>query len=147
MDKEDRILQLNRLLANLFVLYIKFHRYSWYVKGEQSTALKGWFEQNRGQMQQHIDDLAELILIMDGQPFATMEKYVKETTLKEATADDETIEILNQLKADASHILQEINELLKISEPDYVYRVIVQAVTTLEKTLLHIRYECKQYLK
>lgn len=147
MDKEDRILQLNRLLANLFVLYIKFHRYNWYVKGEQAIALKGWFEQYSCQVKQHVDEVAELILLMDGQPFATMEKYVKETTLQEATADDETIEILNQLKADASQILQEVNGLLKASEKDYVHRVIVQTITTLEKTLLHIRYECKQYLK
>lgn len=147
MDREESILQLNRLLANVFVLYIKLHRYNWYIKGEQSIALKGWFKQYAINYKYHIDDLAELILFMDGQPFATMEKYVKETTLKEATADDETQEIINQLKADANHIIKGMAELLNTNKNDYMNRMIVQVIQPLEQSLLCMRHECRKYLK
>lgn len=45
MDIERQIFLLNRLLANYFVLYIKLHRYLWYIKGEQSLSLLKWLKE------------------------------------------------------------------------------------------------------
>lgn len=147
MDIEHRILQVNRLLANLFVLYIKLHRYRWYVKGDQAIPLKAWFKHYSISYNDHIHELVELTLNLDGQPFATMEKFIKEATLKEATADDETNEMLNQLIQDVEHILQTISELLDRRLDNRTSRMFIEVIAPLELTLLKMREECKRFFK
>src|SRR5699024_10340714 len=106
MDIECQIFLLNRLLANYFIIYIKLHWYLWYIKGEQSLSLLNWLKEKNTVCKQQIDILVELILSLEGRPFATMEKYVKESTLEEASADDETTEMIQQIIDDTTHMLK-----------------------------------------
>lgn len=111
MEKEKLVLFLNRLLANYFVIFIKCHRYVWFMKGEHIFLLQKVFYDLKEEIKSEIDQLAEHILSMDGKPFATMEKYVKEATIEEATADDLEEEMISQLTADFLQIQKEISEI------------------------------------
>lgn len=111
MEKEQLTLFLNRLLANLFVVYVKCHRYKWFMKGEHIFQLQTVYEHLADDIKGEIDRLAEHILAMDGKPFATMVKFVKEATIEEATADDEEEEMISQLKRDFEQMIKEINEI------------------------------------
>jgi len=147
MDIERQIFLLNRLLANYFVLYIKLHRYLWYIKGEQSLSLLNWLKEKNAVCKQQIDHLVELILLLEGRPFATMEKYIKEATIEEASADDEITEMIQQLIADTTEMLNSINELIEDELATENRRVVEQTLSLLEYELLKIQQECKRFFK
>jgi len=147
MDIERQIFLLNRLLANYFVLYIKLHRYLWYIKGEQSLSLLNWLKEKNAVCKQQIDHLVELILLLEGRPFATMEKYIKEATIEEASADDEITEMIQQLIVDTTEMLNSINELIEDELATENRRVVEQTLSLLEYELLKIQQECKRFFK
>lgn len=100
---------LNQLLSNYFVMYVKLHRYHWYVKGRHFFQLHEKFEEMYLMFADELDALAERILMIDGQPLATMVKYIKEATLTEANADDLEDEMIAQLIKDYQQIISEIS--------------------------------------
>lgn len=109
--KNQKLIQfLNQLLSNYFVMYVKLHRYHWYVQGEQFFQLHQQFEEMYKTFGQDLDMIAERILMIDGQPFATMIKYIKEATLTEASADNLNSEMIDQLVADYEQMIKEVQE-------------------------------------
>lgn len=110
MKNQKLVELLNQLLSNYFVMYVKLHRYHWFIQGRHFFTLHEKFEEMYDEFASDIDIIAERILMIDGKPLATMTKYLKETTLDEATADDKENEIIVQLKEDYSQLIQEIKE-------------------------------------
>ncbi|WP_010530705.1 Dps family protein [Lentibacillus jeotgali] len=110
MDNQKLINFLNQTLSNYFVMYVKLHRYHWFIQGRHFFQLHGVFEDMYNTMAEDLDEIAERVLMIDGKPLATMTKYIKETTLAEATADDKEDEITAQLVEDYQQIITEIKE-------------------------------------
>ena len=110
MKNQDLIDFLNRTLSNYFVMYVKLHRYHWFVQGRHFFQLHELFEEMYDMFAEDLDVIAERILMIDGKPLATMSKYLEETTLVEASADDKEDEIMAQLKKDYEQIIKEIKE-------------------------------------
>ena len=109
MNKEDTILSLNRILSNYFVLFIKLYRYQWYVKGSHAYTLALFLKEMQQELDTEIKKLSGYILSMNGRPYATMIKFLKESTLEEASADDEEEEIIHQLSKDLQIIFKQIS--------------------------------------
>ena len=147
MDIERQIFLLNRLLANYFVLYIKLHRYLWYIKGEQSLSLLKWLKEKNTICKHQINQLVELILVLEGRPFATMEKYIKEATIEEASADDETTEMIQQIIADTTEMQKNISKLMEDELAKENRHVVEHTLFLLEYELLKIQQECKRFFK
>lgn len=110
MEHQKLINFLNQVLSNYFVMYVKLHRYHWYVQGPHFFELHEKFEEMYGEFADDIDEIAERILMIDGRPLAVMEKYLKETTLDEATADDKEMEMISRLRKDYQQIIDEIKK-------------------------------------
>lgn len=91
-------------------MYVKLHRYHWFIQGKHFFQLHEIFEDMYTMAAKDIDELAERVLMIDGKPLATMAKYLKESTLEEATADDKEDEITAQLVEDYSQIINEIKQ-------------------------------------
>jgi len=108
MENQKLINFLNQLLSNYFVMYVKLHRYHWFVQGRHFFTLHEKFEEMYEMIASDLDDIAERILAIEGKPLATMAKYLKEATLEEATADDKENEIIEQLIKDYERIINEI---------------------------------------
>ncbi|WP_099158177.1 Dps family protein [Virgibacillus ndiopensis] len=108
MDNQRLVNFLNQLLSNYFVLYVKLHRYHWFVQGRHFFQLHEKFEEMYTTVAADLDEIAERILMIDGKPLATMVKYLKEATLVEANADDKENEIIQQLIEDYQQIINEI---------------------------------------
>lgn len=108
MENQKLINFLNQLLSNYFVMYVKLHRYHWFVQGRHFFTLHEKFEEMYEMIASDLDDIAERILAIEGKPLATMAKYLKEATLEEATADDKENEIIEQLIKDYEQIINEI---------------------------------------
>src|SRR5690625_783630 len=110
MENKEQVHSLNVLLANCFVLYVKLHRYHWYVQGKRFFRLHDVFEEMYDQFAGILDEVAERILMINGKPYATMEKFLKYTTLEEATADDEESEMISQLLHDYEQVITLLKE-------------------------------------
>ncbi|GGA62402.1 Dps family protein [Ornithinibacillus halotolerans] len=111
MENQKLINFLNQLLSNQFVMYVKLHRYHWFVQGKHFFNLHALFEEMYNKFAEDLDAVAERILMIDGKPLATMSKYLKETTLVEASADDEEDEIIDQLHADFKQLIEELRDV------------------------------------
>ncbi|MFD1360424.1 Dps family protein [Lentibacillus salinarum] len=110
MDNQKLINFLNQLLSNYFVMYVKLHRYHWFIQGKHFFELHKQFEDMYQTFAEDLDAIAERVLMIDGKPLATMSKYLKEATLEEATADDKEDEITAKLIEDYQQIIKEIKE-------------------------------------
>lgn len=111
MENQKLINFLNQLLSNQFVMYVKLHRYHWFVQGRHFFQLHTLFEEMYSKFADDLDEVAERILMIDGKPLATMSKYLKEATLVEASADDEEDEMIDQLHQDFKQLIEEIREI------------------------------------
>ncbi len=110
MDNQKLVNFLNQLLSNYFVMYVKLHRYHWYVQGKHFFQLHETFEEMYTMFANDLDELAERILAIKGQPLATMTKFIKESTLIEANADNTEVEMVTQLIKDYEQIISEISK-------------------------------------
>lgn len=111
MENQKLINFLNQLLSNQFVMYVKLHRYHWFVQGRHFFQLHELFEEMYVKFAEDLDIVAERILMIDGKPLATMSKYLKEATIVEASADDEEDEIIDQLHNDYKQLIKEIKDI------------------------------------
>lgn len=75
---------LNRHVANFSVLYVKLHHFHWYVKGSSFFELHKKFQEMYEQATLDLDEIAERMLIINGQPISTMAEFLKHATIKEA---------------------------------------------------------------
>lgn len=84
-------LQLNQLVASWSVLYTKLHNFHWSVKGPSFFTLHEKFEELYNEASSHLDDIAERILALGGQPVATLKEHLEISEIKEV-AGSETAE-------------------------------------------------------
>jgi len=110
-DYKELTLFLNRVLSNYFVLYVKLHRYTWFAEGEHIFQLQYIYKEMYEEIKKDIDKIVDHILSINGIPYATMIKFIKEATIEEATADDKEEEMMEQLLEDLSDIINELNEI------------------------------------
>ena len=101
---------LNQQVSNFAVLYVKLHRYHWFIQGPHFFGLHKKFEELYELTAEYMDELAERVLAIGGKPLATMSKFLDETTLTEAEADDKEREMLGELHADLMQIAAECKE-------------------------------------
>lgn len=111
MENQKLINFLNQLLSNQFVMYVKLHRYHWFIQGRHFFQLHTLFEEMYSKFAGDLDEVAERILMIDGKPLATMSMYLKEATLVEASADDKEDEMIDQLHQDYKQLIDEIRNI------------------------------------
>ena len=75
---------LNLFLSNLNVFYRKLQSYHWNIKGEDFFNTHTKLEEMYDDINEQIDEIAEHILIIDGEPLGTMQDYLEITQIKEA---------------------------------------------------------------
>lgn len=110
MNNQKLVHFLNQLLSNYFVMYVKLHRYHWYIQGKHFFQLHDKFEEMYQMFASDLDELAERILAIKGRPLATMAKFIEESTITEANADNTEEEMITQLIKDYEQIISEISE-------------------------------------
>ncbi|GKU78200.1 Dps family protein [Paenibacillus sp. L3-i20] len=107
---------LNRQIANWSVLYIKLHNYHWYVKGSQFFTLHEKFQLFYEEAALNVDELAERLLAVKGQPLARMSDYLEASSVKEANGQETAVEMVDQLIADYTLIIGELKEGMEAAQ-------------------------------
>lgn len=116
MSKENVSQILNKQIANWSVLFVKLHNYHWYVKGPQFFTLHAKFEEFYNEAALHIDELAERLLALGGQPVATMKKYLETASVSEATGSENADQMVASLVADFDTVIEELKEGMEAAD-------------------------------
>jgi len=116
-NNQNTIGKLNKLLADYQIFYQNLRGLHWNVKGPMFFALHEKFEEYYNQSAEIIDEIAERVLMLGGQPLHTFGEYLETATLeqvKDVSDGREAVEAV--LKADRffltsfSDILETANE-------------------------------------
>lgn len=116
MTQEKVSAILNKQIANWSVLFVKLHNYHWYVKGPQFFTLHDKFEEFYNEAALHIDELAERLLALKGQPVATMKEYLETASVSEATGNETADEMVSTIIKDFDTLIDELKEGMEAAD-------------------------------
>jgi len=107
---------LNRILADEHVLYIKTRNAHWNVEGPDFYAQHKFFEEQYGQLEEMIDDVAERVRSLGHYAVATMKEFLKLTHLTEQSREkNDSLGFIKELMEDHEtiiiHLRENINRL------------------------------------
>jgi len=114
---EEIIKKLNTLLSDLNVFYRKLQNYHWNIQGKDFFTVHAKLEEYYNEITMKIDEIAEHILSLEGQPLGTLKDYLNVTQIREAenVKVDSTI-IFNELVKDYSTLLKESKEIKNLAD-------------------------------
>lgn len=95
---KDLIVETNKYLANIGVMYIKLHNLHWNVVGPQFKAVHEYLESIYDKFAKYLDEVAEYIKMENELPLATLNDYLDVATITEIESMEysvhETLKIL-----------------------------------------------------
>jgi len=103
---------LNQQVANLGVLYTKFHNYHWLVTGKKFFRIHELYEEFYDEITEHFDAVAERILMLDYKPVGTLKEFLELATIKEATGKETVDEMLATTIKDFQLLDKEFYEVI-----------------------------------
>lgn len=114
---QDILNNLNTFLSDLNVFYRKLQNYHWNIKGKSFFVIHSKLEEYYNEINKQVDEIAEHILSLGGQPLGTLKDYIKTTKITEAENKKvECTEIFNELIKDYSILLQDVNNIKKLAD-------------------------------
>lgn len=109
---EILIQDLNKLLADLNVFYRKLQNYHWNVKGDDFFVIHPKLEEYYDEINKEIDEIAEHILVLNGEPLGSLKDYINTTSIQEAENKKiESNEILKELEKDFKLLLKDVKDI------------------------------------
>ncbi len=127
---------LNHQVANFTVLWTKLHNYHWYVKGHNFFSLHEKFEELYNTSGAYVDEVAERLLAIGGEPVGRLDDALKESSVEDAAYDLTADQMVRQLNKDFDLICKELDEGKDIAEEagdDRTADMFIEMSTELEK--------------
>lgn len=110
---------MNVQLSNWAVLYVKLHHRHWYVTGPHFPVLHAKFEELYDLSAEKLDELAERVLTIGGQPASTMKEYLALATLKEADKGGTETDMLARTVEDLKVLELGLQETARLAEDEF----------------------------
>ena len=110
--------KLNSLLADYQIYFQNLRGLHWNVKGNLFFALHEKYEELYNEAAAAVDEIAERILMIDGQPLHTFAGYIKEADVKEVADISDGREGVEVVLENSRSLLKKINEALEAAEGD-----------------------------
>lgn len=104
---ENIINELNIFLSDLNVFYRKLQNYHWNITGKDFFVIHSKLEEYYDNINKQIDEIAEHILILGGEPLGTMKDYLANSNIEEAR--NEKVKdgcVFKNIIKDFEHLLQ-----------------------------------------
>lgn len=114
---EELLTNLNKFLCDLNVFYRKLQNYHWNIKGSSFFVIHAKLEEYYDDINEQIDEIAEHILSIGGQPLGTLQEYLNNTKITEAQnvkIDKNTV--INNILTDFSTLLNDATSIKKLAE-------------------------------
>ena len=113
-----RTTELNKLVANLTVLYTKLHSFHWYVRGRNFYTLHEVFENYYNYTAESLDEAAEWLLAIGGRPVSTLKGALEIATIKEASEQETTSEMVSAVFQDFKSLINDLTHLMEVAEDE-----------------------------
>lgn len=116
---ENILNNLNTFLSDLNVFYRKLQNYHWNVKGKDFFVVHPKLEEYYTEINTQIDEIAEHILALGGQPLGTLKDYLNITKITEAENKkiDSTL-VYNELIKDYTKLLQDVKSIKNAADAE-----------------------------
>jgi starvation-inducible DNA-binding protein len=137
---------LNARIADFAVLYIKLHRFHWYVEGCAFYPLHAKFEELYDEATGLYDGFAERLLAIGGKPAAGMKQYLALTQISEEGNEVKPKEIFETLIKDYGLMVDALKKGIGIAQAEddeSTADMFIGTITTLEKHLWMFRQSIK----
>jgi starvation-inducible DNA-binding protein len=113
---------LNELLSDLNIFFRKLQNYHWNIEGMDFFIIHEKLEEYYNEVNMSIDEIAEHILILGGQPLGTMEDYLNTGTIVEAKNEKIKSEaILHNLINDFGMLLKKVIQIKEEADKQNQY--------------------------
>lgn len=113
---------LNEFLSDLNIFYRKLQNYHWNVQGKDFFRTHEKLEELYNEVNKSIDEIAEHILILGGQPLGTLKDYLSVGTIEEATNQKvKSDKIYSDLIKDYEILLNKAIEIKQESDKENNY--------------------------
>ncbi|MDV3053512.1 Dps family protein [Staphylococcus ureilyticus] len=135
-NNEEVVKVLNQQVANWTVAFTKLHNFHWYVKGPNFFSLHTKFEELYDEASQYIDDLAERILAVDGNPVGTLKESLELSIIDEAGKGYTAEQMVEALSTDFENISKQLEEAIEIAsnaEDDVTEDMFIGMQTNIDK--------------
>jgi len=114
---EDILNNLNTFLSDLNVFYRKLQNYHWNIKGKDFFTVHAKLEEYYNEVNEKIDEVAEHILSLEGQPLGTLKDYINTTKITESENKKvDSTHILNEIIKDYAMLLQDAKDIKKLAD-------------------------------
>lgn len=110
--------RLNQLLADYQIYYQNLRGLHWNVKGAQFFMLHEKYEELYNEAAENVDEIAERILMIGGQPLHTFADYLKIAGLKEAEHISDGKKGVELVLKNSRYLLKSFNEILELADGD-----------------------------
>lgn len=115
MTQQDVVKELNQQVANWTVAYTKLHNFHWYVKGPNFFSLHEKFEELYNEASQYVDDLAERILAIGGNPVGTLKESLEISIVDEAGKNYSAEQMVEAFSNDLTHISEQLVKSIEVA--------------------------------
>lgn len=115
MSQQDVVKELNQQVANWTVAYTKLHNFHWYVKGPNFFSLHEKFEELYNEASQYVDDLAERILAIGGNPVGTLKESLEISIVDEAGKNYSAEQMVEAFSNDLTHISEQLFKSIEVA--------------------------------
>ena len=119
---ENQVNDLNVLLADLNVFYRKLQNYHWNIVGKDFFVIHEKLEEYYDEINEQIDEVAEHILMLGGEPLGTMQDYLNKACIKEAKNEkiQDNVMFENVIK-DLETLLKKVTDIKKKADENSNY--------------------------
>ncbi len=107
--------QLNDLLANYQIYYMNVRGFHWNIKGDKFFELHVKFEELYNDLLLKVDELAERVLTLGGQPVHAYSDYLKTSEIKEAINYTGASETVNSVLDSFEILLKKQRNVMELS--------------------------------
>lgn len=111
-NRQATALELNKVLANEFVLYAKTRNYHWNIEGPNFMELHKFYESQYEQLDDIMDDVAERVRSIGHYAEARLKDYLKLASLTENDYTPNQKKQLSNLLSDHETIIQQLRKLI-----------------------------------
>jgi len=107
---------LQRQIANAFAFYLNYKRYHWYAFGHLFRDLPLLFDEHADPMLATVDELAERVRILGGNPVATLPAIQEaKTILTPATTEHSMRTMLDEATANHRRVIAELRDGVELA--------------------------------
>lgn len=135
-EATETIEQLNILLANYQMYYQNLRGYHWNIKGTDFFQLHTKFEEYYTAAADTIDEIAERILTLGGQPFHSFKSYIENSSIeaKEGLATGKAcVEAILHENRNLLEMMRKIVKIAADNDDEGTNDMLTPVINTLEK--------------